>query len=84
MVAIPSQVLWSYFVFAVIFGIGVGAISWRGDWPTARGLGKLILFGPVFYAAPLAAFGTEHFTLNKAIAGLVPAWIPWHVFWAYL
>jgi len=36
-----------------------------------------------FYAAPLAAFGTEHFTLTKAIASIVPRWIPWHLFWAY-
>src|SRR5207244_3058507 len=49
----------------------------------ARGFDKLILFGPLFYAAPLAAFGTEHFTLTKAIASLIPAWIPWPLFWAY-
>jgi uncharacterized membrane protein YphA (DoxX/SURF4 family) len=55
----------------------------RSDWQKARGFDKLILFGPLFYAAPLAAFGTEHFTLTEAIASLVPAWIPWHHFWAY-
>jgi uncharacterized membrane protein len=55
----------------------------RGDWRKARGFDKLILFGPLFYAAPLAAFGTEHFTLTEAIASIVPAWIPWHQFWAY-
>jgi uncharacterized membrane protein YphA (DoxX/SURF4 family) len=44
---------------------------------------KLLLFGPLFYAAPVAAFGTEHFTLTKDIAAMVPAWIPWHLFWAY-
>src|SRR5262249_26326411 len=48
-----------------------------------RGLEKLILFGPLFYAAPLAAFGVEHFTLTRTIAALVPSWIPWHQFWAY-
>src|SRR4029077_16626175 len=58
-------------------------ISLHGDWRKARGLEKLILFGPLFYAAPLAAFGTEHFTLTQAIASIVPAWIPWHQFWAY-
>ena len=44
---------------------------------------KLILLGPLFYAAPLAAFGTEHFTLTEEIASIVPAWIPWHTFWSY-
>ncbi len=82
--AIPSQVIWSYLVGGVVFAIGLIAIFLRGDWPKARGLDKLILFGPLFYAAPVAAFGTEHFTLTKAIASIVPAWIPWHQFWVYL
>lgn len=54
----------------------------RGDWQKARGFGKLNLFGPLFYAAPLAAFGRA-FTRAQAIASLVPEWIPWHLFWAY-
>lgn len=83
LLAIPSQVIWSYFVFGVVFAIGLVTIFVRGDWQKARGFDKLILFGPIFYAAPLAAFGTEHFTLTKVIASLVPAWIPWHQFWAY-
>jgi uncharacterized membrane protein YphA (DoxX/SURF4 family) len=81
--AIPSQVIWSYSVGGAVLAIGLAAIFLRGDWQRARGLDKLILFGPLFYAAPLAAFGTEHFTLAPAIASIVPAWIPWHLFWAY-
>jgi len=83
LVAIPSQVIWSYSVGGLIFAIGLGMIFLRGDWQKARGFEKVILFGPLFYAAPLAAFGTEHFTLTAAIASIVPAWIPWHEFWAY-
>ena len=82
-VAIPSEVIWSYFVFGAIFAIGLITMFLRGDWQKARGFDKLILFGPLFYAAPVAAFGTEHFTLTAVIASLVPAWIPWHLFWAY-
>ena len=81
--AIPSEVIWSYFVGGVVLVTGLVAIVLRRDWQKARGWDKLILFGPLFYAAPLAAFGTEHFTLTKTIASLVPAWIPWHQFWAY-
>ncbi len=84
LLAIPSQVIWSYFVFGVILGIGLVAIFLRGDWLNARGFDKLILFGPLFYAAPVAGFGTEHFTLTKAIASIMPGWIPWHPFWVYL
>jgi len=83
LVVIPSQVIWSYSVAGVVFAIGLVTIFLRGDWKNGRGLDKLILFGPVFYATPLAAFGTEHFTITKIIASLVPAWIPWHLFWAY-
>jgi len=83
LLAIPSEVIWSYFVGGVVLAIGLVAIFLRGDWQKARGFDKLILFGPLFYAAPLAAFGTEHFTLTEAIASIVPAWIPWHHFWAY-
>jgi uncharacterized membrane protein YphA (DoxX/SURF4 family) len=82
-VAIPSEVIWSYFVFGLVLLIGLVVIFIYGDWQKARGLDKLILFGPLFYAAPLAGFGTEHFTLTKAIASIVPAWIPYHYFWAY-
>lgn len=82
-VAIPREVIWSYFSFGLVFAIGLITIFRRGDWRKARGLEKLIVFGPVFYAAPLAAFGTEHFTLTKDIASIVPKWIPWHLFWAY-
>lgn len=84
LLAIPGQVRWSYFSFGIVLVIGLGTVSLRRQWQVARGLDKLILLGPVFYAAPLAAFGTEHFTLTSIIASLVPAWIPWHLFWAYL
>ncbi len=83
LLVIPSQVIWSYFSGGVVLAIGLVAIFLCGDWQKVRGFDKLILFGPLFYAAPLAAFGTEHFTLTKVIASLVPAWIPWHLFWAY-
>lgn len=80
----PSQVLWSYIVGAVVFAIGMFVMFRSGDWQRASASDKLILLGPVFYAAPLAAFGTEHFTITNIIASLIPKWIPWHTFWAYL
>ena len=83
LLAIPKEVIWSYSVGGATFAIGLVVIFLRGDWQKARGFDKLILFGPLFYAAPLAAFGTEHFTLTKGIASIVPQWIPWHIFWAY-
>ena len=84
LVAIPMEVSWSYGVAAVVLATGLVVIFLRGEWRTEPKLEKLILFGPLFYAVPIAAFGTEHFTLSSGIASIVPAWIPWHVFWVYL
>jgi uncharacterized membrane protein YphA (DoxX/SURF4 family) len=77
-----GPVIWAYAAFGVALAIGLAGIFGRGGWKNARGLEKLILFGPVFYAAPIAAFGTEHFTV-AGIVSMVPSWIPWHAFWAY-
>src|SRR5580704_1637468 len=84
LLVIPSQVIWSYSVGGAVLAIGLVAIFLSSDWQRARGLDKLILFGPPFYGAPLAAFGTEHFTLGAGMVAMVPAWIPWHLFWVYL
>lgn len=100
LLAIPSEVIWSYSVAGLVFVLGLAVLLRRHDWQraegqekghgaaglaglTAGGLERLIPFGPLFYAAPLAAFGTEHFTQTAAIASIVPKWIPWHYFWAY-
>ncbi len=83
LLAIPSEVIWSSLVGGVVLAIWLVATVLRHDWSKARGLDKLILLGPIFYAASLAAFGTEHFTRAEAIASIIPAWIPWHQFWAY-
>jgi uncharacterized membrane protein YphA (DoxX/SURF4 family) len=83
LVAIPGPVIWSYLVGGAVLAIGLVTIFLRGDWQKARGFDKLLLFGPLFYAAPIAAFGTEHFTVTATIASLIRAWIPWHQFWVY-
>jgi len=82
--AIPSEVIWSYSAGAVVLAAWLVGTVLRGDWSRARGFDKLTVLGPLFYAVPLAAFGTEHFTFTDAVASLIPAWIPWHRFLAYL
>lgn len=83
LLVIPGTVIWADSVGGLVLAVGLAAIFLRGDWQKARGLDKLILLGPLFYGAPVAAFGTEHFTLTKGIASMVPRWIPWHHFCAY-
>ena len=81
--AIPNQILWSYAVGTLVVVLWLFT-TFRGDRAKPRGLEMLLLLGPVFYAAPLAAFGTEHFTLNDVITSMVPKWMPWPRFWAYV
>lgn len=37
----------------------------------------------VFYGLALIAFGLSHYFYLNLTAPLIPAWLPWHVFWAY-
>jgi uncharacterized membrane protein len=50
---------------------------------SARGWEKLILLGPVFIAASLAAFAPEHFSRRGPdyIQTMAPAWMPARWFW---
>jgi uncharacterized membrane protein len=76
-----STVFWLSFAGSLTLILGF-ILYWR-DIASARGLDKLIVLGPIFYVAPLATFGTEHFRAGSRMAGMVPHWIPWHVFWIY-
>ena len=60
-----------------------GLVAARRAWSAAAGLEKLIVLGPVFVAAPLAAFGAEHMVLASVVSQMVPDWIPARLFWAY-
>jgi hypothetical protein len=83
LLAIPGVVLWSYLVAGVVLALGLALTLPREEWSRALGLDKLIRLGPAFYAAPLAGFGTEHFTRADVIASIVPAFMPWPRFWTY-
>ena len=75
-------VFWMYVSAALIFIIGV--IKIVGEVPGQPGLEKILPVGRLFFAIPLAVFGSEHFTDTADIASLVPRWIPAHTFWVYL
>src|SRR5271168_3808289 len=80
--SIPAPVLWPYINGVVLLAICLLVIL-KSEVPNAHGLDKLMPFGRLFYAIPLAVFAGEHFTLGKLMAGGMPSWIPWHIFWIY-
>ncbi len=74
-------IFWPCFAGLVILTIGFVTI--RKDLSAAPGLDKLIVLGRVFFAAPLAVFGAEHFAASKSIMQVVPPWMPGRLFWTY-
>jgi uncharacterized membrane protein len=45
---------------------------------------RLLLLGPIAEAAALATFAAEHFLAARALATIVPHWLPGPLFWTYL
>jgi uncharacterized membrane protein len=81
--AIKADVFWPYFTGGVLLVIGLVKII-RDELPHRRGLDKILPFGRLCFAIPMGIFGTDHFVFTAGIAGIVPSWMPWHVFVTYL
>jgi uncharacterized membrane protein len=79
---VPATVFWIYVSASLV--LLVGLIRVFEELPQRHGVDKIMPFGRLFFAVPLAVFGSEHFTTTASLATLVPRWIPAHVFWVYL
>jgi hypothetical protein len=44
---------------------------------------QALRLGAIVFAITMICFGILHFMVGKEAATLVPAWIPWHLFWIY-
>jgi uncharacterized membrane protein len=44
---------------------------------------KLAEVGRWMFTVSLVVFGVQHLVYARFVAALIPAWIPWHMFWAY-
>ena len=71
--------MWTAFVAL----LAIGGVCARRPVAEARGLDKLVALSNVFFAMPLAVFGAEHLSGDAGIAGLVPSYMPWRMFWVY-
>lgn len=80
---IPAAVFWPYFSGSVLLIIGLLKI-FKDEWRQTHRLEKILPFGRLFLAVPMAVFGTEHLTDTAEIANGVPSWMPAHNFWVYL
>jgi len=77
-----AAVFWMYVCATLVLIVGLMRIV--KEVPQEHGVDKIMPFGPLFFAIPMAVFGSEHFTFTANVAALVPRWIPWHTFWVYL
>src|SRR5439155_2912843 len=78
----PVIAFWIYVCTSLLFIFGL--IKIFSELPQEHGADKIMPFGRMFFAIPMAVFGSEHFTATANIAALVPRWIPAHTFWVYL
>jgi len=62
----------------------IGLWSAQSEIIRARGLDKIVALTNICFAVPLAIFGAEHFAIIDALASMVPPFMPWRLFWAYL
>jgi len=46
--------------------------------------GRFMTLGSILYAIPIISFSILHFKFAKDVSTMVPAWIPYPIFWTYL
>lgn len=66
---------------AVLFVIAI--VAARRDVAQASGLDKIVALANLCFAIPLAAFGAEHISAAPFMQGMVPSYVPWHLFVIY-
>ncbi|MGB8888705.1 MAG: hypothetical protein WCC87_18395 [Candidatus Korobacteraceae bacterium] len=82
----PAWLAWDpclpYLTGVIILALGL-AMFLKKEAPHKHGLDRIVALGPMLLAVPLAVFGGEHLIAGQSMAGMVPSWIPGHLFWIY-
>jgi len=69
-------------ILAILGGVGLAAV--RRDGSTGNRIFETMSrFAPLALGAFLVYCGALHFPYAKYVAGLIPSWIPGHMFWTY-
>src|ERR1035438_8570949 len=55
----------------------------RTDLARSRGLGKIVALANLAFAVPMAVFGALHIWGVDIVLSIVPAYMPFRLFWAY-
>lgn len=61
----------------------IGVLAARKDFVAARGMEKIVALVNLCVAIPLAVFSAEHFFSPQSLLPIVPAYMPWRMFWVY-
>ncbi|HTX38044.1 MAG TPA: hypothetical protein VME43_23605 [Bryobacteraceae bacterium] len=69
--------------FAGLMALIAGLVAYRGEFARARGWDKLAVWGPAFVATGIAVFGCVHFAQASGVMQIVPAFLPFRLFWTY-
>jgi uncharacterized membrane protein len=56
----------------------------KTDVARARGIEKIVALSNLCFAIPLAVFGALHLSAVEFVLPIVPPYMPWRLFWAYL
>jgi len=76
---------WSFAdTLVMIAGTAVLFAKFDAEWGRRLGFATVLRTARILYAIGLIPFGYAHFANVAGTAGLVPAWLPWHVAWAYV
>ncbi len=83
LIAMPGPVFWPYFAGITVLALGLAMLGRNSGERRGPGIESAVRFGPVFFVAPLAVFGGDHFIAPAIVAAMIPSWIPGHLFWTY-